>query len=236
MRLFPRSHPAFLVLVLALGIALVGELSRRPANAETAVVVDELLQVPVGGSGGEQALFTVNTKERRIFVYKLQGGALPPLMLNAYRDYQYDLTLDEWPPKKVHADGSSMGIRKFIKMNNPDYKKGKKENKYKTVDDFVKEILKPSEGKTLLTTVFPTAGGAHNNVDLVYLTDMTNKKILVYTMQANTLTLLAARKYEYDEQLPWSGNLPAFISFTEMKKKWEEEKKKKEEEEAKEKD
>jgi hypothetical protein len=236
MRLFQRSHPAFLILALALGISLLGDLPRRPANAETAIVVDELLQVSVGGAGGDQTLFTVNTTERKIFVYRLDQNNIGHLMLNAYRDYKYDLFLDEWPPKASASPLSAQAVSKLIQQNSADYKNDRKENKVKDVDEFVKKWLKDSKGQTLLTTVFPQAGGNRTTKDLVYLTDKANKKILVYTMENNTLTLLAVRKYSYDEYLPWSGNLAAFIPFSEMKKKWEEEKKKEEEEKKKEKD
>lgn len=236
MRLFQRSHPAFLVLALALGIVLLGESSRRPANAETAVMdpTGEILQLPVGGTGGEQALFMVNTSTRRILVYKLAGGSTGQLMLNAYRDYQYDLFLDEWPPQRGNAPSlDSKGVRKLIQDGSQDYKKAKAEKKVKDVDEFVKQALKDSKGQTVLTTVFPTGGGTHNNTDLIYLTDKANEKILVYTMQANTLMLLAARNIKYDAMIPWSNNLAQFIPWEEMKKKWEEQKAKDEKEKDK---
>ena len=126
------------------------------------------------------------------------------------------------------------GVRKLIQDGSADYKKKKKEEQKTTVDDFVKGALKPSKGQTLVTTVFPTGGGTRNSVDLIYLTDKANKKILVYKMEKDKLTFVAARKYEYDEKIPLSANYNQFVSYLEVKKAWmkqQEEDKKKEERE-----
>lgn len=230
--------PAAWVAALSLAIAVLSGLPGQDADAGSApAVAEEVLQVPVNGTGGQQALFMVNTLERKILVYRTDGGAGGGrLMLNAVRDYKYDLALDEWPPSKGRGGIPTTKDLADMFADTPEYKKDKKEGKAnKGIDDWVKTVRlqKEGAGQTLLLTVNPAAGGGNNQADQVWLTDKTYKKILVYTMIADKLSLIAVRKYEYDEKIPWSADFNRFISYQEVKKLWEEEQRKEKEKEKK---
>ena len=233
MKVLRTLFPAALILGLAAVVAL---LSGRPGGVAAGTSpchIEELLVIPVNGAGGSQAMVMVDTLERKILVYRLDANSSGKLMLNAVRDYKYDLFEDEWPPKK--GAGDFKAVMDEIK-DREEYKKAKKEGKdgaEKGVADWVKGKLKESTGQTAVVTSSPASGGSGSQPDLLWIVDKANKKLLVYQMASDKLDFLACRKYEYDQKLPDAQQFSSFVPFLEVKKKWQEWQKKQEEEEKK---
>ena len=212
------------LLVLGFGAAVLTLLPGKDVRAGVSgVSIEDVLEVPIAGNAGNETLVMVNALERKLLVYRLDQGTMGQLMLNANRDYLYDLAFDEWPISKVRA-ATSLDMRKLIEESD-DYKKDKEAKKVKDVEEFIKGNqqtkglgIKESDGKTLLVTVTPVGGGQQSS--LLYLTDKANKKILIYEIANDKVVFLASRRYEYDEKLPFSGNYSKFESYEEVKKKW----------------
>lgn len=216
------TRPVLLVLGFALLVALSGE-ARRTARAESSSGADEILQIAVRTDSGKQVLVTVNTAARKIMVYKLESDNIGRLMIASWRDYKYDLVMDEWPTGRNTIQKTSKEMEDEIEKTE-DFKKDKKEKKVKTADEWVGTRLKGSQGQTILTAINPMPGGTNTQPDLIYLQDKANKKILVYDFSGNTLRFLAARKVEYDERAIYSSRDPmAYTSYRDMKKAVEDE-------------
>ncbi len=225
---------------MALAVALLPDFRGAVVRAEDPPP-SEPPPTPSGTSGVNDPvlyLFVVNTQERKILVYRLEDPNGGHILFSSYRDYSYDLVLDEWPlPKGKRTSPSAEDIRDMID-DSEDYKKEKKDGKVKNVDEWVKGRLKPSLGQTSLITSGTQASSSSSEIlegslfksGFLYLVDKINKKILVYQISGNKLRFIAARKWEYDQKLEHSKDLSGFVSYAQVKQEALKQQKRKDEE------
>ena len=142
---------------------------------------DGLVAVTTGALGADSnRLVLVDTNKKKLMVYRLRPNYM---RLIAVRTYKYDLKLESVTGSP--GNGYSFEATRDIILKS----KMKKEDK---------ESM--PRGKEMVLT----SDGVAQDGNRIVLINPTEKRILVYRLNGNILGLIAARRFEYDQQLEYT--------------------------------